>query len=78
MENVDWLLRNPRLIPGAICFILGVIFVLLPVVLYQIRTKQLILFSFNLFGKLNSRERKLGVTGFILAVLGIIAGAICD
>jgi hypothetical protein len=64
MDEASWLLRNPRLIPGAFCFYLGAVLIILGGVLFQIRTKRLILIpAFVSWDAYNSREKRLCTPG---------------
>ena len=79
MDTIRWLLINPQLIPPFLCFAVGALLLMLTAILYQIRTRQVVVF-FTIrrivedFNRLEKRmliiAAGLEVTAFIGTVLG--------
>jgi len=73
MLELQWLAINPHLIPSAICFILGFVFLVAAPSLYRIRKRKMNIFiPANIF-EYSSAERTLFIAGVVLATVGLIS-----
>ena len=78
MEDVKWLLSNPRLIPAVICFGMGIFFAALSSILFQLRKKRLVLFTnYKMYAEYNNYEKRVLLIGIILLMVGMVSFAMC-
>ncbi len=71
---VDWLLINKHLIPSFLCFFAGGILLFLAPLLYQIRTRKLLITNpIEAIRAYTKTEKKIMVIGVLLAFGGLIS-----
>jgi len=80
MDTIRWLLINPQLIPPFLCFALGALLVMLTAIVYQLRTRQVVLFFSirRIVDDFNKVEKRMLVIAAVLEVAAFSGMVIVD